>query len=140
MKGRIQSMESLMSDIGVAPPGKLQVMLGDTVRVTLRVEYMGPAIDGEIHVSFGQKGATWNEDGNKQTDIPVSFNHESAYKWYTFYADIYIGGDTGTGYDLQAKIMSTPGSDIYTPFYMSVLDVLGEPTFRNFTITDYSKV
>ena len=140
MKGSIQSIESFIENIGVAPPGKLQVMLGDTVRVTLKVEYMGPAIDGEIHVSFGEKGTYFNEDGNKQMDIPISFNYESAYEWYTFYADIYIGGNTGTNYDLYAKIMSVPGSDIYTPFYMSVLDVLGEPTFRNFTITDYSKI
>jgi len=140
MNGRIYSVESLMENISVAPPGKLQAMLGDTVRVTLKVEYMGPAIDGQIHVAFGIKGTIFNEDSGKQATIPISFNQENAYKWYTFLADVYIGGPTGTDYDLYAKIMSVPGSDIFTPYYMNMLDVLGEPTFRNFTITDYSKI
>jgi hypothetical protein len=35
-------------DIGVAPPGKLTVMVGDTVRVTLSVRYHGKAISGKM--------------------------------------------------------------------------------------------
>ena len=137
----VQSLERLMGEeISIAPPGKLTVMLGDTVRVTLKVEYLGPAITGKIHVAFGSRDTYFNEDGAKQKDIPISFNSESVYKWYTFYADIYIGAPSGTNYDLYAKIMSVPGPDIFTQDYLNVLDVLGEPTFRNFTITDYSKI
>ncbi|GAH68846.1 unnamed protein product, partial [marine sediment metagenome] len=54
---RINSVESLLQGIGVAalPGEKLTVMVGDTVRVHLGVEYRGPAIDGLIHVSYGSQ-------------------------------------------------------------------------------------
>ena len=118
-----RQVEAIVGALGVAPPGKLTALVGDTVRVTLTVKYRGQAISGKIHVTFGQKATLFNEDGNKQTDIPV-----------------YIGGNTGTNYDLYAKIMSVPGADIFTSTYMNVLDVLGAPEFQDFRITDYSKV
>ncbi|MBA7634816.1 hypothetical protein ES703_42414 [subsurface metagenome] len=128
-------------NIGVAPPGKLTVMVGDTVRVTLRVQYRGEAISGKCHVTFGQQNAFFNEDGNKQKDISVSFGPDMDWETYTLTTDIYIGGATGTNYDLYAKLMELPGvTDIFTPTYLNVLDVVGAPEFKEFKITDYSKV
>jgi len=135
-----RQVEAIVGALGVAPPGKLTALVGDTVRVTLTVKYRGQAISGKIHVTFGQKDTLFNEDGNKQTDIPVSFGPDMDWKTYTFTADVYIGGNTGTNYDLYAKIMSVPGADIFTSTYMNVLDVLGAPEFQDFRITDYSKV
>lgn len=123
----------------VAPPGKLQAVLGDVVRVTLGVRYRGQAINGGIHVSFGYKNSWFNEDGAKQKDINISLGPDNDWKDYTFTADISIGGSTGT-FDMYAKIMGVPGPDIFTPDYLDVLEVIGEPEFDNFRITDYTKV
>ena len=131
---------AIMGGLGVAPPGKLTVMVGDTVRVTLTIKYRGSAVSGKCHVTFGQKDTWFNEDGNKQVDVSVSFGPNADWKTYTITADVYIGGSTGVNYDLYAKIMGVPGPDIFTPTYMNVLDVIGAPEFKDFVITDYSKV
>lgn len=124
---------------GVAPPGKLTVLVGETVRVTLSVDYRGSAISGaKIHISFGQKDTLFNEDGNKQGDITnITFGPDSDWKTYTFTKDILIGGSSGTNYDLYAKIMSVPGADIFTPTYLNVLDVIDITTFELLEETIY---
>ena len=139
---RINSIESLLQGIGVAalPGEKLTVMLGDIVRVHLGVEYQGIAIDGEIHVSYGRQNMWFNEDGNKQSDVPVHFDQSMDWVPYEITCDISIGGATGTGYDLYAKIMGVPGPDIFSPTLLNVLDVLGAAEFQNFEITSYEKV
>ncbi|GAI70850.1 unnamed protein product, partial [marine sediment metagenome] len=63
---RINTIESLLQGIAVPAGEKLTVMVGDTVRVHLAVDYRGPAISGEIHVSYGSQNVLFNEDGNKQ--------------------------------------------------------------------------
>ena len=139
---RINSIESLLQGIGIAalPGEKLTVMVGDTVRVRLGVDYRGTAIDGEIHVSYGRQDTWFNEDGNKQSDTPVHFDQSMDFVPYEFACDIYIGGATGADYDLYAKIMGVPGPDIFSPTLLNVLDVLGAPEFANFAITGYEKV
>lgn len=139
---RVRSVESLLRGIGVgALPGeKLTVMVGDTVRVHLGVEYRGPDIDGEIHVSYGRQNAWFNEDGNKQDDIPVHFDQSMDFEPYEIACEVPIGGSPGENYDLYAKIMGVPGPDIESPILFNVLDVLGAAEFQNFAITGYEKV
>ena len=137
---KINTLERLLQGLAVPAGEKLTVMVGDTVRVHLAVDYRGPAIDGEIHVSYGSQNAWFNEDGNKQNDIPVSFDQSMDWEPYEFACDIYIGGSPGTNYDLYAKIMGVPGPDIFTPTLLNVLDVLGVAAFQNFGITSYEKV
>ena len=139
---RVNSIESLLQGIGVAalPGEKLTVMVGDTVRVHLAVEYRGPAIDGEIHVSYGSQDAWFNEDGNKQSDTPVHFDQSMDWVPYEVACDVPIGGSPGTNYDLYAKIMGVPGPDIFSPTLLNVLDVLGAAEFQNFEITSYEKL
>ncbi|MBA7543915.1 hypothetical protein ES705_36258 [subsurface metagenome] len=139
---RINSIESLLQGIGVAalPGEKLTVMLGDTVRVHLAVEYRGRAIDGEIHVSYGSQNTWFNEDGNKQSDTPVHFDQSMDFLPYEIACDVPIGGVPGSDYDLYAKIMGVPGADIFSQTLLNVLDVLGEAEFQNFEITSYEKV
>lgn len=138
---RINSVESLLQGISVPAGEKLEVMVGDVVRVHLGVDYRGPAINGVVHVSYGrQVGFVFNEDGNKQKDINVSFDQSMDWQAYEITCDVPIGGSTGSGYDLYAKIMGVPGPDIFSPTLLNVLDVLGEAEFRNFEITSYDKV
>ncbi len=49
----ILSVERLMGGVGIAVPAgqKLTVMVGDTVRVHLGVDYGGAVTEGSIHVS-----------------------------------------------------------------------------------------
>ena len=137
---KINTIESLLQGIAVPAGEKLTVMVGDTVRVHLAVDYRGPDIDGEIHVSYGSQDTWFNEDGNKQEDLPVSFDQSMDWVPYEFACDIYIGGSPGENYDLYAKIMGVPGPDIFSPVLLNVLDVLGAAEFQNFTITGYEKV
>ncbi len=139
---RINSIESLLQGIGVAAllGEKLTVMLGDTVRVHLGVDYRGPAIDGEIHVTYGRQNMWFNEDGNKQSDMPVHFDQSMDWVPYEITCDVPIGGSPGENYDLYAKIMGVPGPDIFSPTLLNVLDVLGAAEFRDFQITSYEKV
>ena len=141
MKGlKINTIESLLQGIAVPAGQKLTVMVGDTVRVHLGVVYRGPAIDGEIHISYGSQNTWFNEDGNKQEDLPVSFEQSMNWVPYEFACDIYIGGSPGENYDLYAKIMGVPGPDIFSPTLLNVLDVLGAAEFQNFGITSYEEV
>ncbi len=142
MSLRINSIESLLQGIGVAAVAgeKLEVMVGDTVRVHLAVEYRGPAIDGTIHVSYGSQNAWFNEDGAKQSDTPVHFDESMDFEPYEIVCDVPIGEPPGANYDLYAKIMGVPGPDIFSPTLLNVLDVLGAAEFQNFEITGYDKV
>ncbi len=139
---QINSIESLLQGIGVeALAGeKLTVMVGDTVRVHLDVEYRGPAIDGSIHISWGHQNLWFNEDGNKQDDFPVHFDQSFDWAPYSFACDVLIGGDYGVGYDMYAKIEGVPGPDIFAPTLLNVLDVLGAAEFRGFGIVSYEKI
>ena len=135
-------VEQLLASISIAvsPGQKLTAMIGDTVRVRLGVDYRGPAIDGQIHVTFGSQDTWFNEDGYKQKDIPAHFDASMDWRAYTFTCDILIGGSPGANYDLYAKIMGVPGPDIFTPTYLNVLDVVGAVEFRDFKIVSYEKV
>ena len=137
---RIRSVESLLQGIAVPAGEKLEVMVGDVVRVHLGVDYRGPAINGVVHVSYGKQDTWFNEDGNKQKDINVSFDQSMDWQAYEITCDVPIGGSTGSGYDLYAKILGVPGPDIFSPTLLNVLDVLGVAEFRNFAITSYEKL
>ena len=139
---KINSIESLLQGIGAAamPGEKLTVMVGDTVRVHVSVDYRGPAIDGAIWVSYGRQNAWFNEDGNKQSRTPVHFDQSMDWVAYEFACDVPIGGNPGENYDLYAKIMEVPGPDIFSPTLFNVLDVLGAAEFGDFQITGYEKV
>ena len=145
MNTKILSIQRLLGGVGgigiAALPGqKLTVMVGEVVRVRVGVDYRGPAIDGEIHVSYGSQNTYFNEDGNKQSDTPVQFEQSMDWVPYEIACDVLIGGTPGTNYDLYAKIMGVPGPDIFSPPLLDVLDVLGAAEFQNFEITSYDKV
>ena len=137
---KINSIESLLQGISVPAGQKLEVMVGDVVRVHMGVDYRGPAISGKVHVTYGRQDTWFNEDGNKQSDVNVSFDQSMDWVPYEIICDVPIGGSTGANYDLYAKIMGVPGPDIFSPTLFNVLDVLGEAEFQNFEITSYEKV
>jgi len=125
--------------ISVAPPTQLTVTLGQTVRVTLRVYYTGPAqANPFIRVAFGDHGISFNEDTGKYTQQAITIPLCTTEQLLTFVVDVYMGGSATGVKSLYAKILNISGSDVYTPYYDNVLNVLGAMTFRNFAVTDYS--
>jgi len=140
MNLRNYTIEGVIEEVGVAalPGEKLTVLVGDTVRVRLSVDYSGPAIDGAVWMAIGQKDTWFNEFFASRT--PVHFNASIDLVTYEIVADVVIGDRPGANYDMYAKIMEIPGPDIFTPNYLNAIDVIGIAEFRNFTIDRYEKV
>ena len=134
------TIEQVVGEIGVAalPGEKLTVLVGDTVRVRLSVDYRGPAIDGAVWVAIGRKDMFFNEDFASRT--PVHFDSSFDFVRYDIVADVLIGDRPDVNYDMYAKIMEVPGPDIFTDILFNIIDVLGDVEFRNFTIDSYEKV
>jgi len=137
---RAYTIEGVLDEVGVSaiPGEKLTVLVGDTVRVRLSVDYMGPDMDGAVWVAIGEKDTWFNEYFASRT--PVHFDASSDFVSYDIIADVVIGDRPGTNYDMYAKIMEVTGPDIFTPNYLNVLDVIGAAEFRNFKVDGYEKV
>ena len=143
---RINSIERLLQGVrglesfGVAalPGEKLTVMVGDTVRVRVTVDYRGPTIDGAIWVAIGRQDTWFNEDFASRTE--VTFPSSMDWANYEYTCDVPITDRPGTNYDMYAKIMEVPGPDIFAPTLLNVIDVIGVAEFRNFKIASYDKV
>lgn len=134
-----RQIEAIMGGLGVAPSGKLTIMKGDTVRVTVGFSYRGSALSFSLRAAIGNKGVTFDEIAyaTKSLSIPASAD----FLPYTAYVDISTSAIAPqANLDLYAKLTGLPGADLFTPYYMDVIDVLGAPEFQNFVITDYSKV
>lgn len=134
-----RQVEALMGGLGVAPPGKLAVMKGDIVRVTINFNYRGSALNFTLFCAIGNKGITFDEKAfaTKTMSLPASAD----FLPYTAFVDISTAGMAPqANYDLYAKLIGLPGADLYTPYYLDIIDVMGAPEFQNFVITDYSKV
>jgi len=125
-------------ELGVAPPGKLSIMQGETVRMTVAFSYRGKAITCTLRCSIGTRIAgVFNESvyATKATSIPPSVD----FLTYTAFADISTAPlSPGTDYDIEAKISEYAGQTLVK--IDNVIDVIGAPEFQNFRITDYSKV
>ena len=132
-----RQMEAILGGLGVAPPGKLTVMRGETVRMTVAFNYRGSAISVTLYGSIGQiRLGVFDEIavGQKTISLP------SATTWIsrTEYVDIVTTPiSPGTNYDIYAKIKEYPGQALVE--IADVIDVIGAPEFQDFRITDYSK-
>lgn len=134
-----RQMETIMGGLGVAPSGKLTVTRGDIVRVTVSFSYRGSALSFGLRCAIGNRGAGFDEIAYaiKSLSVPASAD----FLPYTAYVDISTAAIAPqTNLDLYAKLTGLPGADLFTPYYLDVIDLLGAPEFQNFVITDYSKV
>jgi len=120
------TIEEVIGEVGVAalPGEKLTVDVGDTVRVHLTVDYMGPAIDGSVWVAIGRQNLGFAEDFVPDAPVPVHFNESVPWVTYPIVVDIPIWDRPGTDYDMYAKIMQVPGPDIFTPVLLNIIDVI----------------
>lgn len=126
------------SNLAALPGEKLVVVPGETVRVTLSVEYRGPALDGRVWTAIGVKGIWFDEIFYSAT--PVHFDDSYDFVPYIITCDVPITDKPGIDYDMYAKIMEIPGPDIFTDYYLNIIDVLAPAEFRDFAIISYDKV
>lgn len=133
-----RQIETIMGGLGVAPPGKLTVMRGDIVRMTVAFNYRGSAINVTLRCSIGNRIVGVFDEIAYATK-PISLPQSMDFVPYEAYADISTAGIApGTNYDIEAKISEYMGQTLVK--IDNVIDVLGEPEFQDFMITDYSKV
>lgn len=134
-----KSIESLMGEVSVAPPGKLTVIVGDKVRVKATLSYRGSALTDYFYGAIGNRGALgFDEILNAQ--VAISFPQCLNWTAFELTVDIPITSaiSPGTNYDLYVKIKGHTEAGL--PEVDNCIDVVGAPEFQNFTITDYSKV
>ncbi|MBA7507331.1 hypothetical protein ES706_06050 [subsurface metagenome] len=143
------SIAQLMGAVAIAPPGKLYgIMPGDSVRVTARIDYKGPALTDYFYAAIGEfRGITWPLDIGlfdeiwHETSSGISFGPSTVFETYDLEVDIPITEIgvfpwTPGWFDIYAKIVNTR---VFSPRYNDVIEVLLAPEFQDFAITDYSK-
>jgi len=138
MQSLYERQLAALGALGVAPPGKLTVMRGDIVRMTVAFNYRGSAINVTLRCSIGQKNLGVFDEIAYATK-PISLPQSMDFVPYEAYADISTAAIApGMNYDIEAKIEEYTGQTLVK--VDNVIDVLGEPEFQNFVITDYSKL
>lgn len=122
----------------VAPPGKLELTYGDTLRITTGFNYRGPATNITLYGAIGTRGwAGFDEIISNESPLrpPAS---QTAFVPVTASVDIPITADIkpGTNYDLYCKIKEYPGAGM--PEVNKVIDIVGiPPTFELLEETIY---
>lgn len=110
-----------------APPEVLQLQVGDTCRVQVNFEYIGPEIPATLYAAIGRVGILgFDEIVYKSTSIRLPASPTETT--YQSDIDIYISSamKVGTGYDLYTKMIGIPGPDIYSPTYENVIEIVEE--------------
>lgn len=137
----ITTMKQVLGQIGVAalPGEKLQVSIGDTVRVRATIDYRGPAISDTFYGAIGNRGFV-GFDEIIYGSVPVSFSQSLDWRIYELTVDIPITTaiSPGTNYDLYVKLVGHLEAGL--PEVDNVIDVIGAVEFRNFSIASYEKV
>jgi len=137
----VKSLETLMGEEGVAavPGQKIQVMVGDKVRVRATLSYRGAALSDYFYGAIGMRGALYfDEILNAQ--VPISFPQCLNWTPFELTVDIPITSAIAPkpDYDLYVKIKGHLEAGL--PEVDNCIDVIGAPEFQNFKIVSYEKV
>jgi len=133
-----RQVEGILGALGVAPPGKLTVMKGETVRMTVAFNYRGTGISVTLRCSIGKRTlGVFDEHAYKTKTITLP--QSAGFLPYEAFADIPTTAiSPESNYDIEAKITEYASATLVK--IDNVIDVLGAPEFQDFRITDYSKV
>ena len=118
------------ASLEVAPPGKLELTYGNTMRLSVHFEYRGPAMPVTLYGSIGKKGLIYFDEiivCEHVFDLPAS---NMDFSPVDASVDIPIGSgiDAGTNYDLMAKVKEYSGQT--ETRVLDVIDIVGiPPTF-----------
>jgi len=128
-----------------APPQKITVRAGDTVRVRSAFRYEGPPVTGRFRTAMYFKGVDPHDEmvfGHKSFTIPDS--PSPGVDVSTEPSDISLVVPRGFSdrlIGLYTKLVDIPGADIFSPYYDDIIVIEPEePVFSNLVIVSYSKV
>lgn len=123
----------------VAPPGKLELTYGDTLRITTGFNYRGPAVNITLYGAIGNRG--WGGFAEKiSAEAPTirTPNSPTTFTPVTASVDILITADIkpGENYDIYCKIREYPKAGL--PEVDDVITITGiPPTFELLEETIY---
>lgn len=123
--------------VEVAPPGKLELTYGETLRITVGGNYRGPAQNVRLYGALGVRGLYFDELINNEVvfstpNSPDGFSPFSAFVDIPITADI----DPGENYDIYVKIREFPEAGL--PEVDNVIDITGvSPDFKLLEETIY---
>lgn len=131
--------ESQFRNISIHSIEPTEARIGDTVRITARVEHMGAEASASIYAAIGIQGAFWFDEilaGRKAWVFPQS----SEWEAYLPYVDIPITTAIPPGvYDayikVEAPLLISP--TVYD--CVTIIEVPTEPEFRGFALSEYTK-
>ena len=137
----VRSVEQLMGEYGVAavPGEKIQVKVGDKVRVNATLSYRGAALSDYFYGAIGNRGAVGFDE---VLYAQVAINFPQCTNWTSFQLTVDIPITSAispkTDYDLYVKIKGHTEAGL--PEVDNCIDVLAASEFKDFTIVSYSKV
>ena len=135
------TIEQLIGEYGVAavPGEKIQVKVGDKVRVTATLSYRGPALSDYFYGAIGNRGAV-GFDEILYAQVAISFPQCTSWTAFSLTVDIPITSaiSVGTNYDLYVKIKGHTEAGL--PEVDNCIDVLAASEFKDFKIVSYEKV
>lgn len=136
-----QTVRGLLESVGVeALPGeKVQLKVGDKLRVNASIDYKGPALSDTFYAAIGVRGVGFDEILVGQS--VVSFPQSADFVTYNLSADITITTAIAakTDYDLYVKLVNHE-TEAGRPEVDNVIDIVSAMAFQNFKITGYNKV
>lgn len=136
--------KTVMVDLA-APPEKITVRAGDTVKVRSAFRYEGPPVTGRFRTAMYFKGIDPHDEmvfGHLSFTIPDS--PPPGVDVSTAPSDISLvvpRGFSDKQIGLYTKLVDIPGADIFSPYYDDIIVIEPEePVFSNLVIVSYSKV
>lgn len=130
--------ESEFRNISIYSIEPSEAEIGDTVRITARVEHRGAEDVAAIYAAIGVQGVWFDEilHGEKAWSFPESTGWEA---WLP-YADIVVTSAIAQGvYDAYVKVKAPL---LVSPTVYDCVTIIGvptEPEFRGFALAEYTK-
>ena len=125
-------------ELGVAPPGRLQVAAGRKIRLTVWIDYKGPIISATLYAALGQRGGVLGFVEYRYAQKTWSLPNSNDFVTHTTTIDIDTAGlSNEINLDVYCKLIEYPGAG--QSEVDDVIDIIGV-TFQNFKITDYSEI
>jgi hypothetical protein len=135
------SIEHLMGEYGIAavPGQKIQVKVGDKVRVNATLSYRGSALSDYFYGAIGTRG-TFGFDEILYAQVAINFPQCADWTQFQLTVDIPITSaiSPGTNYDLFVKIKGHTEAGL--PEVDNCIDVLAASEFKDFQIVSYEKM
>lgn len=122
--------------VQAAPGEKVELTYGDSLRVNVRLDYKGPALEATLYGAIGVRGIGFDE--RVAGDAPAHFTKSDVFTPWSGSVEIPITADIkpGTNYDIYCKLKEYPGAGM--PRVDDVITITGiPPTFELLEETIY---